>query len=160
MSLLDCICCARHGARSAVVWDDLETCQVWTLSFFLGKSCRTSCYLRQLLRSSFTSPSQPHSGSNNTCTGACGGPGRRSNSVDTYYTVGLYGRLCPEVLSAMLGVLAVPATYLPVDLSQPEQQRRCVLQAHGVGLVLVQFGFLNVINILERERKKKLKGES
>ena len=115
MSLLDCICCRRHGHRTAVVWDDLLAPSCLTYSVLVEKGCSVACYIRH---SAWVS---------------CGG------------TVGLYGNNCPDVLCALLGILAVPAAYVPVDLAQPAAMKEHMLRKLGIQCILIHYTFLEVM---------------
>lgn len=102
MSLLDCICCRRHGHRTAVVWDDLLAPSCLSYSVLVEKGCRVACYLRH------------------TAWVTRGG------------MVGLYGSNCSDVLCALLGILAVPAAYVPVDRAQPAAVNERTLRKLGI----------------------------
>lgn len=114
MSLLDCICCRRHGHRTAVVWDDLLAPSCLTYSVLVEKGCSVACYIRH---SAWVSRG----------------------------TVGLYGNNCPDVLCALLGILAVPAAYVPVDLAQPAAMKEHMLRKLGIQCILVHYTFLEVM---------------
>lgn len=118
MSLLDCICCRRHGHRTAVVWDDLLAPSCLSYSVLVEKGCKVACYLRH------------------TAWVTRGG------------MVGLYGSNCPDVLCALLGILAVPAAYVPVDRAQPAAVNECTLRKLGIRCILVHYTFLEVMNLL------------
>lgn len=115
MSLLDCICCPRHGHLTAVAWDDLQSPSFLTYSYLVENSCRFACYLRHRVTRFFSG-----------------------------WTVGLYGSNCPEMLCALLGILAVPAAYVPVDLSQPAAMKEHTLKNLGVRCVVVHSPWLEV----------------
>ena len=118
MSLLDCICCLRHGYRTAVVWDDLLAPSCLTYSVLVEKGCRVACYLR-------------HS----------------AHWASRGGTVGLYGSNCPDILCALLGILAVPAAYVPVDLAQPAAMKEHMLRKLGIQCILVHYTFLEVMTL-------------
>ena len=118
MSLLDCICCRRHGHLMAVVWDDFLAPSCLTYSVLVEKGCRVACYLRH------------------------------SASVSRGGTVGLYGSNCPDILCALLGILAVPAAYVPVDLAQPAAMKKHTLRKLGIKcIILVHYTFLEVMTL-------------
>lgn len=118
MSLLDCICCGRHGHRTAVIWDDLLAPSCLSYSVLVEKGCRVACYLRH------------------TAWVSRGG------------MVGLYGSNCPDVLCALLGILAVPAAYVPVDLAQPAEVKERTLRKLGIKCILVHYTFMEVMKLL------------
>lgn len=119
MSLLECICCPRHKHRAAVAWDDLEVPSVQSYAFLLERSALIACHLRHL---------------------QAGLPLCQKGRA----IVGLYGSSNPEVLAALLGILAVPAAYIPVDLSQPAWTQRETLKRLGVCFILIHESLLEV----------------
>ena len=70
----------------------------------------------------------------------------RGSGLIQQAVVGLYGESCPEMLAAMLGILALPAAYLPVDLSQTDFME--VLREHGVDMLLVHLPLFQVCSYL------------
>ena len=58
--------------------------------------------------------------------------------------VAIYGRSCPEVLCALLGIMAVPAPYMPLDLGQPSANWWPTLRACGVHTLLVEVSLFSV----------------
>ena len=50
MSLLEIICCPKHGFRTCLVWDDTHKCQeLWSYSFLWDKILIMACKLRKIL---------------------------------------------------------------------------------------------------------------
>ena len=126
MSLLDCVCCPRHRFNTAIAWDDLEAPSVETYSSLVTRSGRIACYLRHLL---LKDGSQAD---------------RARNPGGDASIVGLCGTSSPEVVSALLGILAVPAAYVPLDLSQPERVRNDMIKKAGLSAVMVHYTHLQV----------------
>lgn len=58
--------------------------------------------------------------------------------------VAIYGRSCPEVVCALLGVMSLPAPYVPLDLGQPVASRWSAMQGCGVCVVLVELSLFTV----------------
>ena len=58
--------------------------------------------------------------------------------------VAIYGRSCPEVVCALLGVMNLPAPYMPLDLSQPLIGRWSTMQEYGVHIVLIELSLFSV----------------
>lgn len=58
--------------------------------------------------------------------------------------VAIYGRSCPEVVCALLGVMGLPAPYMPLDLSQPVVGRWSTMQEYGVHIILIELSLLGV----------------
>lgn len=58
--------------------------------------------------------------------------------------VAIYGRSCPEVVCALLGVMSLPAPYMPLDLSQPVASRWSTMQECGVRIVLIELSLFSV----------------
>ena len=96
MSLLDCICCPKHKYRTATISDDLKIFSAETYENLLEKSCRLACFIRQKLQD---------------CSG-------QSEFHDTQpdRMVALWAESCPEAVSGIIGILCVPAVYMPMDL--------------------------------------------
>ena len=61
--------------------------------------------------------------------------------------VAIYGRSSPEVVCAVLGVMSLPAPYMPLDLGQPALSRWCTMQECGVHIVLIELSVFSVRNI-------------
>ena len=123
MSLLDCICCSKHKLRTAVIWDthtDVIVCSL-TYSELISNAYEISTYLQQNVQY----PAENHIG-------------LKSNPIC------IYGSNCPEVLSALLGIMALPGSFMPIDLAQPSAQKEHLLRKCGVGLVIVQLSLLQV----------------
>ena len=133
MALLHCICCCRHRLRTAVCWDspDESSPRFLTYSCLVERAtdiCRT-------LRSSYFIPTADHAASQE----------HRQPSP-----VAIHGRNCPEVLCALLGVMAVPAPFMPLDLGRPAVSRWSTLHNCGVCVVLIELSLFNVSIILNR----------
>ena len=123
MSLLECISCPLHRFRTAVVWDDLGAPLVETYSLLLERACRIACYLRHHILDN-----------------------AKKQDIETI-PVGVYGSSRPEVVSALLGIMAVPtAAYAPVDLFLPTNIRIDILKKLAVGIILVHHSHLEVAN--------------
>ena len=58
--------------------------------------------------------------------------------------VAIYGRSCPEVVCALLGVMSVPAPYMPLDLGQPVVGRWSTMKECGVCVVLIELSLFSV----------------
>ncbi len=58
--------------------------------------------------------------------------------------VGLYGECCPEVIAALIAVMALPGAYVPLSIHQPLQQRLKFLHKNGIDMILVQESVLEV----------------
>ena len=128
MSLLECICCRRHRLRTAVIWDDLESLpSVQTYSFLLQRACEVACYLRRILTES---KNHGHAGGH-----AWG---------ERVPRIGIYGSCSPEVISGLLGILAIPGAYVPVDVSQPVAVQRELVRKASIALLLVHHSSLEV----------------
>ena len=114
MSLLDCICCRRHGHSVAACWDPCsgELLSMVTYSELQEKALQLATILRN-----------HHS--------ACG-------------NVGLYGECCPEVIAALIAVMAIPGAYVPLSIHQPLKQRVEFLRKNGIDIILVQESVLEV----------------
>ena len=114
MSLLSFVCCASHRSRIAVIKDDLMCVEMWSYSFLIERAVKIATYLRHVL-------------------------GYRESAV-----VAIYGTSNPEVLSAMLGVLAIPGAYMPVDLDRPPASKETLLRRHHVSVVVVELALVEV----------------
>ena len=62
----------------------------------------------------------------------------------SFTPVGIYGRGCPEVLCALLGVMAASAPYMPLDLGQPAVDRWSIMQERCVSVVLIELSLFDV----------------
>ena len=58
--------------------------------------------------------------------------------------IGIYGSCSPEVLSGLLGILAVPGAYVPVDVSQPASVQGELMRKAGIAFLLVHHSSLEV----------------
>jgi acyl-CoA synthetase (AMP-forming)/AMP-acid ligase II len=125
MSLLDCICCCRHHLRTAVCWDspDESSSRFLTYSFLFEQADVVCTTLRSFSQSMTDIASQEDGQSP---------------------PVAIYGRSCPEVLCALLGVMSLPAPYMPLDLSQPVVNRWSTMQECGVRIVLIELSLFSV----------------
>lgn len=65
-------------------------------------------------------------------------------SVTNKYIIGLYGIVCPELLAGLIGILSVPAAYLPLSILEASSNKIEVLWRSGVRVVVVQESFLDV----------------
>ena len=76
------------------------------------------------------------------------GYGVCSSASSSYFTnehvIAVYGHTCPEVLSALIGIMSVPAAYLPLNILQASSNKIEMLWRSGVGVVVVQESLLNV----------------
>ena len=143
MSLLECICCRRHRLRTAVIWDDLDLPSIQTYSFLLHRACKVACYLRHTLTESKTK---------NRLYDHAGLAGLARNKPiwgGMVPRIGIYGSCNPEVISGLLGILAVPGVYVPVDVSQPVCVQRELMKKASVSLLLVHHSFLNVSTVVK-----------
>ena len=110
MSLLDCVCCPKHNYRTAVISDDLKTSSAETYRNVIGRACRLACFMRQKLQN-------------------VSGQWDEEDKV-----VALWAESCPEAVSGILGILSVPAVYMPMNLGQQSPQlsgkvyKLCVLR--------------------------------
>ena len=95
MSLLDCLCCPEHSYRTAVISDNLRTYSAETYGNLMGRACHLACYMRQKLQD---------------CAGWSG--------LHPDKVVAIWAESCPEAVSGILGVLSVPAAYMPMSLGQ------------------------------------------
>ena len=91
MSLLDCICCPKHQYRTAVVSDDLKISSVETYGCMVGRALRLACFMRQKF--------------NNLS-------GQDEKKPDRI--VAISSESCSEALSGLIGILSVPAVFLPL----------------------------------------------
>ena len=127
MSLLDCICCWKHQFRTAVCWDNPED----PYPRFLTYSCLMERVreISNALKRDFV-PQRPP-------------------SVEASPTppVGIYGRSCPEILCALLGVMACSTPDLPVDLAQPSVRIWSTLRACDVHTVLIEHSLFSVSTV-------------
>lgn len=128
MALLDFICCFRHHLRTAVCWDSIDE----SSPRFLTYSClveRTDTVCRTL-RSffNFIHPRTNHA----------------SQEDRQPSPVAIYGRSCPEILCALLGVMSLPAPYMPLDLGRPVVSRWSTMQGCGVCVVLIELSLFSV----------------
>ena len=138
MSLLECICCALHGQRTAVAWEDAST----------GNSGRR----RRRWRATCYHTYSDLFGRARTLADALS-DGRAADSP----AVGIYGRSCPSILVAFLAVLMMaprpPSGESPVRRGvacmplaaeqRPAEQERS-LQRCGVRLILVEESVIDV----------------
>ena len=95
MSLLDCICCPEHDYRTAVVSDDLKISSAETYGCMIERACILACYLRRKF---------------NEISGQ-----REEEAAQPDRVVGILSESCSEALSAILGILAVPASFMPLN---------------------------------------------
>ncbi len=58
--------------------------------------------------------------------------------------VGLYGECCPEVIAALIAVMAIPGAYIPLSVHQPLKQRVEFLRKNEIDIILVQESVLEV----------------
>lgn len=130
MALLDCICCFKHHLRTAVCWDspDESSLRFLTYSRLVEQAnvvCRTlkSCLNFDPITEHAPSTSQDYK--------------QRS-------PVAIYGRGCPEVVCALLGVMSLPAPYMPLDLGQPVVGRWSTMEECRVHVVLIELSLFNV----------------
>ncbi len=86
MSLLDCICCRSHGHSVAACWDPCSG-ELQSMVTY-SELQEKALQLATILR-------DHHS--------ACG-------------NVGLYGECCPEVIAALIAVMAIPGAYVPLSI--------------------------------------------
>ena len=125
MSLLDCICCNKHGYRTAVVSDDLGS--------------RSPCFLTYselMLRAQVVAKVLSHH------QGLISSP---------HAPVATYGRACPEILVAILGILASPlhnqqcvgVAYLPVYPCSSKDEWKRLLEC-GVEIVVIEISVMQV----------------
>ena len=130
MSLLDCICCWKHQFRTAACWDNPED----SSPRFLTYSClmERAREIFNALKKDFIPQSTP-----------------LPPSFEAWPTppVAIYGRSCPEVLCAVLGVMASSTPYLPVDLSQPSARIWSTLHACDIHTVLIELSLFNVSTV-------------
>lgn len=122
MTLLQTVCCPQHCERVVLIWeeDDAETTMaVSTYGFLMQQANAVARHLRTM--SLLMTPSE-----------------RRSEGVC------LFGLACPELLSGLLGVLAAPVAFMPVDLSQPAHVITSMLKTLGISVVLVDVHYLEV----------------
>ena len=134
MSLLECICCSEHRHRTAVTWDDPsqgQTC-FHTYSHLLHVAGRVTSALATL-------------------------PARRS-PVAMRSPVAIYGRNCPSVLAAVLGVMSLTGEPLepgespgvggvacfPLALDEVPADQERSLQQCEVQVVMVEGTVINV----------------
>lgn len=125
MSLLDCLCCPRRCKnRVALAWDDLfHPAAVETYSNLVERACRIACYLRKTLLPPLGSVE--HGGT-------------------SALPVGVYGANSPEVVSCLLGVMAVPAAYVPVDRELPVGSKVEVLTRLAARAIMVHLTAVKV----------------
>ena len=114
MSLLGFICCPLHKSRIAVIKDDLMCMEVWSYSFLIERAVKIAAFLRPLL---------------DVC-------------VPSVFAI--YGTSSPQVLSAVLGVLAVPGAYMPMGLDRSAATKEKLLRRHHVTLVVVELALVEV----------------
>ena len=88
--------------------------EVWSYSFLIERAVKIAAYLRCLL---------------DVC-----GPS----------VVAIYGSSSPEVLSAVLGVLAVPGAYMPMDLHKSAGAHEMLLRRHHASIVVVELALVEV----------------
>ena len=58
--------------------------------------------------------------------------------------VGLYGECCPEVIAALIAVMAIPGAYVPLSIHQPLKQRVEFLRKNDIDIILVRESVLEV----------------
>ncbi len=58
--------------------------------------------------------------------------------------VGLYGESCPEVIAALIAVMAISGAYVPLSVHQPLKQRVEFLRKNGIDIILVRESVLEV----------------
>ena len=142
MSLLDCICCCKHRLRTGACWDNPDefSPRLFTYSCLIEQSLEICSILRSSCRTTRTV--QPYSSSSSSSEpqlmlshGSCS----RSRAP-----VGIYGRNCSEVLCAVLGTMAVPSPYMPLDLCHPPRRRWKALFMCGVHTVLIELSLFDV----------------
>ena len=134
MSLFDCICCCRHHLRTAVCWDSPDEPSAIR---FLTYSClfeRADAVCTKLRSFSSTQSMTDSSLSGSDIT----------DWQPSRSPVAIYGRSCPEVVCALLGVMSLPAPYMPLDLSQPVSSRWSTMQEYGVHIVLIELSLFSV----------------
>ena len=95
MSLLDCICCPEHVYRTAVVSDDLKISSAETYGFMMERASILACYLRKKF---------------NEISGQ-----RDEKAAQPDRVVAILSESCSEALSAIVGILAVPASFMPLS---------------------------------------------
>ena len=132
MSLLDCVCCSRHGLRIATCWDspDETSPTFLTYSNLLERAKKVCDALRRVRRSSGDVTTGP--------------------SVDARLPppIAIYGRSCPEIVCALLGVMSSGAPYMPLALGQSSVSRWGTLHRCGVHTLLIELSLFNVSIIL------------
>lgn len=107
MSLLDCICCPKHNYRTAVISDDLKTSSSETYGNIIERACRLACFTRQKLQ--YLS-------------------GLYGDDLQQDTVIALWSECCPEAVSGILGILSVPAVYMPMAIGQPSGKKMSVMQ--------------------------------
>jgi acyl-CoA synthetase (AMP-forming)/AMP-acid ligase II len=129
MSLLDCICCCRHHLRTALCWDspDEPSARFLTYSFLFEQADAVCTTLRSFNQSTTESDN----------INICIEDGQSS-------PVAIYGRSCPEVLCALLGIMSLPAPYMPLDLSQSVASRWSTMREFGVHIILIELSLFSV----------------
>lgn len=122
MSLLESICCPKHHLRTALVWDD---------PFTPGPPCFLT--YSDLLKSSQTIALD------------------LSSKITSGAPIALYGRSCPQVITAVLAVMSLQApgekggvACLPVNLAEVAQEQGGCLRRCGVELILVELSGMEV----------------
>lgn len=129
MTLLQSVCCPRHSGRVALIWEEdvaETTAAVSTYGFLMQQAFTVARHLR-MMPSLMVPPGQTMA------------LGQRSEGVC------LFGLACPELLSGLLGVMAAPAAFVPVDVSQPANVSTSMLRALGISVVLVDVHYLEVV---------------
>ena len=136
MALLDCICCWRHRSRTGACWDSPDE--------FSPRMFTYSCLIEhaQEIRRTLIS-------SNRTAPQASLGPmlSHDDSHSKSRAPVGIYGRGCPEVLCAILGIMAIPAPYMPLDLCQLPANRWRTLSTCGVNTLLIELSLFCVSSL-------------
>ena len=94
MSLLNCICCPKHKFRTAAVSDDLKISSAETYGCVLRRAFRLACYMRQKFN--------------------------ELSGQEEKRVVAILSESSPEGLSGILGILCVPAVFMPLTSGPSE----------------------------------------
>lgn len=144
MSLLDCVCCRRHGLRTAICWDSADESSPIFLTYAcllerveeIRTALRTNCNIISHSYDFATLP-VPQLGKTGTLNGAS----------RSFPPIAIYGKSCPEVVCALLGVMSVPVAYMPVDFGHPTISRWSNLRMCGVQTVLIEISLFSVSSV-------------
>ena len=98
MSLLDCICCPKHKYRTAVISDDQRISSTETYGNVVERAARLARFLRQKFND-FAKQSN-------------------CDVLQQDRVVAIWSECCPEAVSGILGILSVPAVYMPMSSGQ------------------------------------------